>query len=661
MADTHAPSPDAGRRLNPWAFVPLLYFMQAIPVTIVQEVASVLYKDLGIANEPITRWTSLISLPWSLQLLLGPLVDLNGTKRRWILGGQALIAVGLIATAFSLRIPYAFEISLLILAATAVTSALCNIATDGFYLLSMPKGEQARFVGVQTTCYRLGRLFCTGLLVLFVGLLTRLPSVPVTAPTGQYLAFKKGNEVTYSRVAALEVRQGFLASKFGKIEPEIAVPTGVYGMKVETDGRIMVRRVTGTEQIGPLVLATPPTDARPVEGEPDVLRGAAPASTTPAAQLSVGSEVDGMNPVTAWTVILAVAGGIYLLGHLGNRVVLPRPAADQLSDDPVPGETQRNILRTVLLVVLGVGGFFTINAVLRLLLNFAGVPILRAVGVDPKGWILPAENKIQVGTLSYSAGAVGTELLQLAICGTLVFVALAASRRLIRGTPMAEALTSFVRQPGFPAILAFILFYRFGEAMVVKMSPLFLKDSLDKGGLAVANEQLGIIKGLFGVVGIIIGGLLGGAVVSRFGLKRSFWGIAIFMHLPNFLYLLAAVQGAQLPLGVVEIPGLGPIPMTLAAIDFLEQFGYGFGFAGYMVYLMWVAQRGNYKTTHYAIGTGMGALCIATAGAVSGVLYENFGYRGVFLWAIILAIPGLLTLFFIPLDENHGKREAANA
>src|SRR3569832_2528551 len=146
-------------RISPWLFVPLLYFMQAIPVTIVQDVSTIIYKDLGIANAPILQWTGLISLPWSLQLLLGPLVDLNGTKRQWVIAGEGIIAIGLILAAVLLKVEHAFEITLVILAATAIASALCNTATDGLYIISMSKAEQARYVGVQTTCYRLGRLF----------------------------------------------------------------------------------------------------------------------------------------------------------------------------------------------------------------------------------------------------------------------------------------------------------------------------------------------------------------------------------------------------------------------------------------------------------------------------------------------------------------------
>src|SRR5205814_892492 len=102
--------------------------------------------------EPIVRWTSLISIPWSLQLLFGPLVDLNGTKRNWTLIGQGVIAVGLCLAAFALRLPHPFETGLVVLFAVAVTSALCNTATDGFYLLSMTREQQGKFVGIQSAC-----------------------------------------------------------------------------------------------------------------------------------------------------------------------------------------------------------------------------------------------------------------------------------------------------------------------------------------------------------------------------------------------------------------------------------------------------------------------------------------------------------------------------
>lgn len=530
-AMTNDAPPQAAPRFNPWLFVPLLYFMQAIPVTIVQEVAAIFYKDLGIDNEPIVRWTSLISLPWSLQLMLGPLVDLNATKRRWILGGQFFIAIGLGATAFLLAVPHSFEITLAILGATAVTSALCNIATDGFYILSTTREQQAKFVGVQTTCYRLGRLFCAGLLVFVVGKLTN----------------------------------------------------------------------------------------------------------------------NGMDVRSAWTLILALCAGLYFLGHLANRVTVPRPDDDVPAVEPEPGENVRNIRRTLVLLGTGLSGYFAINSLVRLLLHGAwrafdgSAPVLgpdgKAVSLERlQGWMLPATGKV-IG-FDTQFGGLGTEVAQLAVCGALLIVSLTLTRRLIVGTAMGEALGSFVRQSGFPAILGFVLFYRFGEAMVGKMSALFLKDTIEKGGLAIPNEQLGLMNGVAGVVGIVLGGLCGGWVVSKIGLRKAFWPLALAMHVPNLMYVWASSG--------VRVPYEG-----LYSLLFVDQFGYGFGFAGYMIYLMWVAQRGHFKTTHYAIGTGMGALCIATAGVVGATVQANYGYHGFFISVIFLAIPGLLTLLFIPLDASH--------
>ena len=86
-------------------------------------------------------------------------------------------------------------------------------------------------------------------------------------------------------------------------------------------------------------------------------------------------------------------------------------------------------------------------------------------------------------------------------------------------------------------------------------------------------------------------------------------------------------------------------------VDFVEQFGYGFGFAGYIIFLQRVAQRGSYKTAHYALGVGIGALFIQVAGIVSGIVQSNFGYVPFFVAALLFGIPGLLTLLFIPLGD----------
>lgn len=655
QTDTASPVPafDGDKpRFNPWLFVPLLYFMQAIPVTVVQEVSSIFFKDLGIPNEPITRWTSLISLPWSLQLLLGPLVDLNGTKRRWILGGQFLITFGLIATAFVLRLPNAFEVSLVILFATAVTSALCNIATDGFYLLSMAKDQQAKFVGIQTTCYRLGRLFCSGILVLIAGLLMNVPRVNVQAPENSYLQFSTKDTTFYATQAKLGVmnsRGGALTNDKGDpLQPEIKVPNGTMQVEIAPDGTVTAL-VNGQRQVaGQLQLATFPAGSAPVEREGKLVSDAKPMLAPGTLQVSHdGSKTAATLPVdVAWFAVLLFTAVIYGLGHFVNRRSVPKPVDDVPREQTEPNETARNIGRTFVLLALGVGGYFFINAIVRL--------VAHALSADRPGWRLPDVNKVAGFELPLSP--VGVEVAQLIVCGAIVLTAIVLARRLIARTPMGEALGSYVMQPGFIAIFFFILFYRFGEVMVSRISPLFLKDTVANGGLAIPNEQLGLLKGLVGVLGIIAGGLLGGLFVSKYGLRKAFWPLALAMHVPNLLYLWASTQ--TLPMTYVPLPWIGQLNITLGAIDFVDQFGYGFGFAGYFVYLMWVAQRGNFRTTHYAIGTGMGALCIAIAGIVSGILQKNFGYQGFFISVLFLSIPGMLAILFIPLDESHKKIKA---
>jgi len=509
--------PDKARKLPP-LFVPGVYFLQAVPVALVQEVATIVYKDLGVANEPITRWTSLIALPWALQMLLGPLVDLNFRKRQWILGGQLVIAIGLILAAFSLGTANAFELSLVILGLTAFASAMCNIATDGFYMLAIPDhGEQATFAGFQSTFYRFGRLFCT---------------------------------------------------------------FGLVGLS----GLLMNR--------------------------------------------------SGMPKPTAWALTFGIGAMIYALVGAVNARAVPRPYADQPAVASGPGENRANIWRTVAVLLTGIGVYFAIGTVTRL----AGHQIWQSLDGRRDGplknWRLPVENPD-----AFLAGmpVMTAQYLQLAAAATLIVVGSAWVRASMRGSEMGRAFSSFFRQPSFPAILAFVVFYRFGEAMVSKMSPLFLKDPVASGGLGLDNETIAQIKGVMGVVGIILGGIAGGIIVSKVGLRKSIWPLAIGMHAPNLLYLWAAIQH----------PGVAP----MCAIDFIDQFAYGIGYVAYTIILMRVAQQGQFKTSHFAIGTGLGALCIAIAGIVSGVIQQQTGYVGLFIAVMVMTVPGMLSLVFLPWDR----------
>ena len=211
--------------------------------------------------------------------------------------------------------------------------------------------------------------------------------------------------------------------------------------------------------------------------------------------------------------------------------------------------------------------------------------------------------------------------------------------------PLLVAFTTFIRQRGILAVLAFVLFYRFGEAMVSMITPLFLRDAVAVGGMGLSVAEVGVINGVAGIVGIILGGIAGGGVVGRYGLRRSFVLMLISMNAPNLLYVWVAAAH--------------PATWWMYVVAFVDQFGYGFGFAGYSVYLMHVAQRGNFRTSHYAIATGLGALTIMLAGMLSGYLQSTLGYVGFFIAVCLCTIPAILTILIIPLDDMKPEALAA--
>jgi len=206
-----------------------------------------------------------------------------------------------------------------------------------------------------------------------------------------------------------------------------------------------------------------------------------------------------------------------------------------------------------------------------------------------------------------------------------------------------KTFAAFFRKPGIGVSLAFLLIYRFGEAQLMPMTQLFMLDPLDKGGLGLTNAQVGFVYNTVGVLALILGGLLGGFAISKHGLKFWVWPMLFAIHLPDAVFIwLAAAQ-----------------PQNLYAISAgiaVEQFGYGFGFASYMLYMIWLA-RGPHATAHYALCTGFMALGMMIPGLWSGELQAWLGYKLFFVWVILATIPSFIVTAFIPLDREFGRRE----
>ena len=203
--------------------------------------------------------------------------------------------------------------------------------------------------------------------------------------------------------------------------------------------------------------------------------------------------------------------------------------------------------------------------------------------------------------------------------------------------PFVEAFKTYFQQDKIIPTLLFILLYRLGEAILARMAVPFLLDPVEQGGLGFATATTSLMRDVIGLSGLIVGGIISGWLIARYGLKKCIWPMALALNLPNAGYLYLAV--AQ--------PGLAvAYPLVV-----LEQFGYGLGFTAFMVFLMYNA-RGRYKTSHYAISTGFMALGMMLPSMVSGLLQSALGYINFFILVLVLTIPGFILLLFIPLEER---------
>lgn len=617
------------KRPNPWLYVPLLYFTQSLPVVMIQELSQAIYKDLGVADGDVARWTALLALPWSLQMILGPFVDLNFTKRGWITAMQVLITAGLLVAGFCLRLPNFFTLSLVTLGISGVFSAFCNIAIDGFAILAMEEDERGKFAGIMSTCYRLGRLFVVWLVVWGAGMLLKPDELQAYGTSSRITVQGPSGPEEHS-LAKLYVDSGILKAHVGEgrfpvLGPdgkEIKTPMGITHMRISGEGVVTGTNAQGEHQIVDLPGAYAPWQAQ-----------------------------SRMDTVSAWSTVFMGLAVFYGLLILWNWWRMPTPEKDTERKHDF-GETVTNALRVLALLGSGLGGYFLLNSVVRLCAHW----IWQSQGADAagalKGWMLPDPNLVIGFQLPLSP--VMVEVSQFVVCAVVVFLSVALARKTFPKSEVAESITTFFRQPNIIQIVFFIVFYRFSELLISKMTTLFLKSSLQDGGLAVANEQLGQYNGVAGILGLVAGGIVGGWFVQKWGLKKSFLPLALSMHIPNVLYYVASI--GLFPKYSAMIPVLNmSLDVPLMCLLFFDQFGYGFGFTGFMVYLIWVAQRGKYQTSHYAFMTGLNALVGAIAGVLGGLIRDNWGFTAVFLVVLAFAIPGLISLWLVPLDESHKK------
>lgn len=419
---------------DPWTWIPTLYLAEGLPYVVVMTVSVIMYKGFGVSNTDIALYTSWLYLPWVVKPFWSPVVDLLGTRRRWIWAMQLAIGGGLAGVAVTVPLPHVLQGTLAFFWLLAFNSATHDIAADGFYMLGTTEAQQAFFVGVRSMFYRVATIAGQGLLVMLAG--------------------------------TIQSRTG--------------------------------------------------------------------------------------SPRVAWSVAMGALAILFLGFGLWHRFVLPRPPADQ------PGEARQ----------------------------------------------IPHFVREFVGTFG-----------------------------------------SFFGRPRIGVVLLFLLLYRLGEAQLVKMVAPFLLDPHAQGGLGLSTTQVGFVYGTVGIVALTLGGILGGWVVARHGLKAWLWPMLLAIHLPDAVFIyLAYVQPAS----------LGLVQLCVA----IEQFGYGFGFTAYLLYMIYIA-RGRHQTAHYAMCTGFMALGMMIPGMWSGWLQDHVGYRHFFVWVILATVPSFIVTLWIQLDAGFGKRTTA--
>lgn len=205
-----------------------------------------------------------------------------------------------------------------------------------------------------------------------------------------------------------------------------------------------------------------------------------------------------------------------------------------------------------------------------------------------------------------------------------------------------DVFGSFFSKKNILLSLSFVLLYRLGESQLVKMaSPFFLDERAD-GGLGLSTTEVGFIYGTLGVIALLMGGIVGGILISRDGLGKWMMPMVFAINAPN--------------IGYVFLSWLQPENVYFAAsVVFIEQLGYGFGFAAFMVFLIFLAD-GIYKTAHYALATGFMAMGMMVPGIISGYMQEWLGYPGFFVWVVIATIPGFFIAYTVKYPLDFGKK-----
>ena len=423
------------KKRNPWAWIPTLYFAEGLPNIIVTGLSVVMYMQMGLSDAEVGLYTGWLALPWVIKPLWSPFIDLLKTKRWWVLTMQALIGASLAGIAFSIPTAFWFQATMCLFFLIAFCSATHDISADGFYMIELDDHNQAKYVGLRNTFYRLAIIFVNGMLVSLAGIL-----------------------------------------------------------QVVFRGQI---RFT-------------------------------------------------------WALIFYGLAGLFIGLWLYHSRFMPRPKEDV--------HTKRT---------------------------------LTEVTSELKKMFITFFQKFDRR-------------------GTLI-------------------------------VMLFLLFYRFPEALLNTMTKTFLLRNNYAGGLGLSPQEYGLANGTVGLIGLLLGGIIGGILVSRDGMKRWLWPMVCAITLPDVVYIYLSYS-------------LNSNLVVVSSCLFIEQFGYGLGFTVLTLYMLYYSQ-GKYKTSHYSICTGISYLGLMLPGMLSGYIKDMVGYRMFFIIVMVCCAITFAVTAFLKIDPDFGKKE----
>ncbi|RLD25754.1 MAG: MFS transporter, partial [Bacteroidetes bacterium] len=473
---------------HPWRWVPSLYFAEGIPYVLVMTLSVIFYKRMGISNAQIALYTSWLYLPWVIKPLWGPVVDLLKTKRFWILVMQLFIGVGLAGVAFTIPAGRYLQLTLAFFWLLAFSSATHDIAADGFYMLGLSRHDQAFFVGIRSTFYRIAMLTGQGLLVILAGYFeakTGLPPVDVEvvvvddhssmvfSPETSMYQIDTGSAYFFYGSEIQMGSEKIAASSADSLMSQVEAWNTTHGFYPAEENEMTVPGSSGENLVGNVGFTWFKLSKKPEEGENIVMNFSfekgdksigllrsyrfefneqnwndpafAVFQLDPKLTKATTASFTGLsgNIRFAWSMVFAIIALVFAGFFIYHRFSLPRPVEDQPNKDKE-------------------GDFF----------------------------------KEFIATFS-----------------------------------------EFFKKKNIGVILAFLLVYRLGESQLVKLASPFLLDSREADGLGLTTGDLGLIYGTVGIIALSIGGIIGGVAASRKGMKYWLWWMVAAMNLPNLVYV----------------------------------------------------------------------------------------------------------------------------